>query len=108
LVKKYLADGGTSNALLKSYSCYSGKETPCGICKVCFRKWVALYNNDIEIPDDYYINEPSSADWLVKLPDELHAGTYRGKEDADWINALKKKKVWDSLLTKYYNYCNDE
>ena len=94
LVKDYLASGGSSNALLESYSCYSGNETPCGTCKPCFRKWIALYNNDVKIPDGYYVNEPSTADWLNQLKDQVQAGTYRGKEDADWINALKKKKVW--------------
>ena len=94
LVKEYMDTGGTSKALLESYSCYSGNETPCGICKPCFRKWIALINNDINIPNGYYINDPSSVDWLNELKDQVQAGTYRGKEDQDWINALKKKNIW--------------
>jgi 7-cyano-7-deazaguanine synthase in queuosine biosynthesis len=102
LVKDYLDNGGSSKALIESYSCYSGNETLCGTCKPCFRKWIALYNNDIEIPDGYYTNEPTSAEWLHRLMKDLTDGTYRGKEDADWINALKKKNVFDTLIEKYY------
>lgn len=97
LVRKYLDTGGSTRALLKSYSCYSGNDKPCGVCKPCFRKWISLYNNDVEIPDDYYENEPSSAEWIDGLQENLLSGTYRGKEDSDWIKALKKNNTWRQL-----------
>lgn len=101
LVKDYLELGGSPQSLLDSYSCYSGNETPCGTCKPCFRKWIALYNNDIEIPDDYYTNKPYTAEWIPSLMYELIEGTYRGKEDADWINAFKKKGIFEHLRDDY-------
>ena len=97
LVQDYLASGGSTRAILQSYSCYSGNEKPCGVCKPCFRKWISLYNNDIDVPSDYYEKEPSTAEWINGLQDKLLSGTYRGREDADWIRALKKKKIWNKL-----------
>jgi 7-cyano-7-deazaguanine synthase in queuosine biosynthesis len=50
LVSKYLSMGFSKEDLLKSRSCYSGEDEECGVCRSCFRKWVALVNNEI-IPD---------------------------------------------------------
>jgi len=91
LVKDYLADGGNSEILLESYSCYEGKEQLCGWCKPCFRKWVSLHNNGIEIPENYYKNNPWDAPWLPELKPMLLEGTYRGMEDIDWCLALRDK-----------------
>ena len=96
-LRKYLDDGGSTRALLKSYSCYSGNDKPCGVCKPCFRKWISLFNNDVEIPKDYYENEPSTASWIDRLQEKLLSGTYRCREDADWIRALKKNNSWKQL-----------
>ena len=91
LVKDYLADGGQPEILLESYSCYEGKEKLCGWCKPCFRKWVSLHNNGIEIPNNYYINDPWDAPWLPELKPILLEGTYRGVEDIDWLVAMRDK-----------------
>ena len=91
LVKDYLADGGKPEILLESYSCYEGKEQLCGWCKPCFRKWVSLHNNGIEIPEKYYKYDPWDAPWLPKLKPMLLEGTYRGMEDIDWCLALRDK-----------------
>lgn len=90
LVKEYLAAGGSKNALLESYSCYKGANRPCGICKPCFRKWVALTNNKVEIPIDYFAQMPYNASWLKELLPLVVMGRYRGAEDRDWISALRR------------------
>ena len=77
LIKDYLADGGKSEILLESYSCYEGKEELCGWCKPCFRKWVSLHNNEIVIPKNYYRNNPWDAPWLPELKPIILEGRYR-------------------------------
>ena len=91
LIKDYLADGGKSEILLESYSCYDGKEELCGWCKPCFRKWVSLHNNEIVIPKNYYRNNPWDAPWLPELKPIILEGRYRGMEDIDWCTALRDK-----------------
>ena len=91
LIKDYLADGGKSEILLESYSCYEGKEELCGWCKPCFRKWVSLHNNEIVIPKNYYRNNPWDAPWLPELKPIILEGRYRGMEDIDWCTALRDK-----------------
>ena len=91
LIKDYLADGGKSEILLESYSCYEGKEELCGWCKPCFRKWVSLHNNGITIPENYYRNNPWDAPWLPELKPIILEGRYRGMEDIDWCTALRDK-----------------
>ena len=91
LIKDYLADGGKSEILLESYSCYDGKEELCGWCKPCFRKWVSLHNNEIVIPKNYYRNNPWDAPWLPELKPIILEGRYRGMEDIDWCSALRDK-----------------
>jgi len=91
LVKDYLADGGNPEILLESYSCYEGKEKLCGWCKPCFRKWVSLHNNGIEIPEKYYKYDPWDAPWLPELKPIILEGRYRGMEDIDWCSALSDK-----------------
>lgn len=90
LVARYLAAGHPPEALLASFSCYTPGETgqPCGQCKPCFRKWVALANNGIRT-DGYFAAEPVSAPWLPAVWDSVKAGTYRGAEDAEWVAALR-------------------
>lgn len=41
-------------ALQQTYSCYAGNE--CGECQACFRRWVALYLNDVEWWTDWNAN----------------------------------------------------
>ena len=98
LIKDYLADGGKSEILLESWSCYDPQvkyllhpEQLCGWCKPCFRKWVALHNNGITIPENYYKNDPWDAPWLPELKPIILEGRYRGMEDIDWCSALRDK-----------------
>jgi len=87
LVAKYIKAGGPKEALLVSYSCYEGNEKPCGWCKPCFRKFVALENNNIETKD-YFENEPAKAPWLQEILPLIMEHAWRGDEDTDITKAL--------------------
>ena len=90
LVKEYLNKGGKLEALLESYSCYEGKDKPCGVCKPCFRKWVALENNNIDTTN-YFEKSPLTAEWLPEIVKQIKSPEgYRGREDKDIIYALIK------------------
>lgn len=88
LVRLFLKEDGDPQMLLDSYSCYEGGEKPCGICKPCFRKWVSLKNNGIEM-NDYFIQDPKSAPWLSQLIPSILKNEYRGREDNDIKRALE-------------------
>ncbi|WP_233854230.1 7-cyano-7-deazaguanine synthase [Paraburkholderia sp. HD33-4] len=89
MVAQYLARGGTPASLLRSFSCYEGGVHHCGQCKPCFRKWVALTNNDIELSAGYFTHNPWEAGWLPETMNALRAGTWRGAEDREILNALE-------------------
>ena len=97
LVAEYLRAGGTADALLISYSCYTGREKPCGICKPCVRKYVALLNNMIIPPSGYYDNSarthPLDAPWVVDALPLMCKGKFRGDEDADFLHAIEFHKT---------------
>lgn len=58
-VKKYLELGFSPDDLLKTVSCYDGKDNSCLDCQACFRRWVALKVNGIntERPTERIIRE---------------------------------------------------
>jgi len=87
LVREYINNDGDINLLWKSYSCYEGREKHCGQCKACFRKWVAMTNNKLDI-DNYWDNPPWEANWLDSIKDGVYNGSYRGKEDSDILKAM--------------------
>lgn len=90
LVREYLSKGGKAEYLLISYSCYEGHIKPCGWCKPCFRKWVALQNNGI-LTNAYFLNNPRQAPWLPELLPLIQQGIYRGREDNEILLALDMK-----------------
>ena len=96
LINEYVEAGGDVQNILDSYSCYRGEEQACGICKPCVRKAVSLYCNDIEVPQGYFEQHPMSAPWIKEVLPQMREGKYRGREDADFIQALEK--------TGYNNY----
>lgn len=90
LVKEFLEKDGNPEILFDSYSCYTGEKQHCGQCKPCFRKAIALINNNIDVPDNYFKDNPIGAPWLPSLMPAIEAGTYRGAEDKDIVDALNK------------------
>ena len=89
LLKEYIERGFDPNDILESYSCYEGRKCACGVCKPCSRKWVALVNNNVKIPDGYFENNPASADWIQKVLPQMKQGLYRGREDFEFLKALE-------------------
>ena len=87
MVKLYLEKELNPEALLVSYSCYTGGLKPCGSCKPCFRKWVALKNNNINTKG-YFKTNPWESEWLPNLLPKIKQGLWRGKEDKDILKAL--------------------
>ena len=88
LLKKYIEEGGDISLIYESYSCYEGKRKPCGVCKPCVRKAVAIVNNALGI-DDYFESDPTPA--IDSLVEEIHAGKYdRGEENADILEAHRR------------------
>jgi len=50
MLRVYIRCGYDVNILINaSTSCYEGAEKACGICRSCLRKFVAFYNNGIDI-----------------------------------------------------------
>lgn len=93
LVKMYLEMGGSASRILDSYSCYSGHDTPCGICKPCVRKWVALETNNIDT-SEYFENNPLESEYF-KEPNltVIKNLQWRGvQEDSEILDILRKKK----------------
>lgn len=90
LLYKYLEEKGDINAILASYSCYEGKDKPCGWCKPCFRKWVALKNNGVsdDILKDYFKNDPAKAPWIQEILPLIKEKKWRGDEDVYTLKAL--------------------
>lgn len=90
LVKLFLEKGGNPRDLLISYSCYEGHSKHCGRCKPCFRKWVALENNNINI-DNYFDKKPEESPWLTHILPLVLKNNYRGEEDIEIQRALRKR-----------------
>jgi len=113
LMKQYLKEKGQIGLLFLSVSCYAPNDIwdkkqqkyiaqPCGQCKPCVRKWIALVNNHIEIPEGYFLNNPYETSWLLDVVDKAKKHEYRGKdEDEELLYALstvnsskpKRKKI---------------
>ena len=91
LIKQYIDAGGNVQNILDSYSCYRGEPQACGICKPCVRKAVSLICNDIIIPQDYFEQNPLSAEWIQEVIPLMKEGKYRGREDAEFLQALEKE-----------------
>lgn len=83
LIKKFIKHGGKPEWLLASYSCYEGLEKPCGQCKPCLRKAIALSNSNIQIPNNYFLKNPKDNKEIINLKDKIVRGEYRGDEDKD-------------------------
>jgi len=57
IVREYLLAGHKAEDLFKaSVSCYEGSEIPCGKCRSCLRKYVALTLNEIDCTGRFAVN----------------------------------------------------
>ena len=91
LVKEYIKQGNNPESLFISFSCYDPKDgVACGHCKPCFRKWVSLINNEVTIPNNYFLNNPALAPWIKEVEPLIRQSKWRGKEDPEIMKALQK------------------
>jgi 7-cyano-7-deazaguanine synthase in queuosine biosynthesis len=91
LVREYLRRDGDPELLFKSWSCYGGGTQHCGQCKPCFRKRIALVNNDLARPG-YWYDDFRWADWWPEVSKQIEAGEYRGREDQEVLDALDRMR----------------
>jgi 7-cyano-7-deazaguanine synthase in queuosine biosynthesis len=83
LVRWYLDNVGDVEPLRQTVACYSGREY-CGACKSCFRKWVALYLNGIEM-------EFSNSELMDEYLSLARTGVrYTEQRNADTIEAIER------------------
>lgn len=91
LVRQYLELGNSPAGLLISYSCYNGGMRHCGHCTACVRKWVALVNNCVYYPWNYFMQSPRTYPELEAHMEQMEQGLWRGPEDAETLQALRTK-----------------
>lgn len=83
LVAWYLAQHGNPMNLINTVSCYSGV-VYCGKCKACFRKWMSLYLNGIDI--EFYNMELMQEYHRVALEGER----YTSSRNKNTIEAIER------------------
>lgn len=88
LVRRYLLNNGNIDHLFISRSCYSDTKRPCGWCKPCFRKYVALEYNNIPTKG-YFEKDPREAPWLKEVIADIRKKEYRDPvEDMQTLKVL--------------------
>ena len=90
LVADYIASGGATAPLLATLSCYAAGEDDvhCGACPSCFKRWVALVNNNLH--DQEWRRNPREWSELPAIISKCYDGTYdehRANEILSAINA---------------------
>jgi 7-cyano-7-deazaguanine synthase len=78
------------NLLLNSRSCYSSSSIHCGRCGACFRRWVALVNNNIE---EQYQTPPWQWEKVQDYIQQMKRGFYDEVRAIETFNALRKYGV---------------
>lgn len=87
IVAEYVRKGGNIQRLAQcSYSCYRGLSVPCGACKPCYRKYVALALNGY-VDYQYAVNPLRYIEEKV-LPGLLCEKNKRGREDEDILQLI--------------------
>ena len=100
IVKWYLENVGDKEALIQTGSCYDlTKGSYCGNCTCCFRKWVALWVNGIQMP---FYNRDLMAEYFKKA----RRGLYVSQRNSNILRAVREyleKKTYcidiDGVLT---------
>jgi len=69
IVKRFISAGHPVDILINSWSCYSGGEKECGVCRACLRKYCALAFNPDNVArlDNHFVRRPRANDLLVFL-----------------------------------------
>lgn len=85
LVRMYLDLGGSPDVLLDTVSCYSAEHQHCGACPSCFKRWVALTNNNIT---QHWFSNPSDWKEIPTIINKIKDGTYSKNRAAEVAQAL--------------------
>ena len=87
MVRWYLDEGLDPDVLLSTRSCYSPDDNPCGNCAACFRRWVALINNDLS---EEYTNDITKYSNIRDYIQKMNKGWYDKKRTKETFDALRK------------------
>ena len=86
MVEWYVEQGFSIETLLKTRSCFSTNLLPCGACGACFRRWVALTNNDIH---EGYTHTMLKWDQIPVYIEKMKAGKYDELRTKETFKALE-------------------
>jgi 7-cyano-7-deazaguanine synthase in queuosine biosynthesis len=94
-----LSTGGISKEdLLRTSSCYSGHETPCGVCLTCYKRWAAFLLNDI-VETGHEAN-PWESDYAKEMAQEIPKAHKAGDHSRftpsridEWFDVREKMKT---------------
>jgi 7-cyano-7-deazaguanine synthase in queuosine biosynthesis len=87
MVRWYMNNVKIQDSLLSTRSCYSAGDLPCGNCSACFRRWVALTNNDLS---EEYENDITQYPEIPKYVEKMKHGRYDPVRSAETLDALRK------------------
>lgn len=78
LVRRFIADGGKPETLLRSVSCYDPEPGHCGVCKPCLHKRWALARAGVDTPPGYWRHRVTDAPWTDMMRTALDPSVWRG------------------------------
>jgi len=86
---EYLVTGGPLDMLSQTISCYSGEQGHCGECPSCFKRWVALVNNDMANHTEF-LSDPMEYGRKTSALYKAQTGGYPNKRAQEILTAYKK------------------
>lgn len=90
LVREYLRAGGDVAVLCQTVSCYDGGAKHCGRCASCFKRWIALANNGVNVEDMF-----DAPPWYAYPLHDLRAKLdgYSDRRRVETVQALRSVGV---------------
>ncbi len=83
----YVQNGYSISELLKTYSCFDPDGIHCGHCPSCFRRWIAMFNNDIQ---EQYKKNPLDWPMIPEYIERMKNGRYSRRRAEEFFTALFK------------------
>lgn len=72
VIAEGLAEGViTKEDVIRTRSCYDPDHHSCGVCSTCFKRWIALENNDIKEEYPYGVDPYLSNEYGKKIVEEM-------------------------------------